>query len=105
MVDITTQALMNQGQEKPMKLVTAVKWWGSGQVIHTDECEGHVITDVNAVDLVQLSYAMLELQHLCVVHCNLEFIVSAQDFHLKWQWKHVWNYTKQVKCLTKKHLI
>lgn len=39
--------------------------------------------DVDAVDLVELSDPVLELEQRAVVHRYLELVIRAQDLHLK----------------------
>ena len=51
--------------------------------LHVDAGQHDVVQDVDPVDLVQLSDAVLELKQRDVVHRDPERLVSAQDLHLE----------------------
>lgn len=38
--------------------------------------------DVDAINLVHLSDAVLELKYRCVIDCHFEFIDCTEDLHL-----------------------
>lgn len=54
-----------------------------GKRLHVDVSEDDVMKDVDSVDAVELSDAVLELKHWDVVHRHPEHLLSAQDLHLE----------------------
>lgn len=55
----------------------------SRERVHVDGREGHVMQDVDAVDLVDLSDTVLKFKGGCVVDDHLELSEGAEDLHLQ----------------------
>lgn len=51
--------------------------------LHIDVSEDDIMQDIDSVNPVELSDAVLELKHWDVVHCHPEHLMSAQDLHLE----------------------
>lgn len=54
-----------------------------GKRLHIDVSEDHIMQDIDSVNPVELSDAVLELEHGDVVHRHPEHLLSAQDLHLE----------------------
>ncbi len=57
--------------------------WGSWERVHVDGRERDVVEDVDAVDLVDLSDAVLEVKRWRVVDAHFELGEAAEDLHLQ----------------------
>lgn len=51
--------------------------------LHVDVSEDDIMQDIDSVNPVELSDAVLELKHWNVVHRHPEHLLSAQDLHLE----------------------
>lgn len=54
----------------------------SGKCVHIDRYKIEIMQDVNTIDLVHLSDAMLELKYRRVIDCHFEFVDRTEDLHL-----------------------
>lgn len=54
-----------------------------GKRLHIDVSEDDIMQDIDSVNPVELSDAVLELKHWDVVHRHPEHLLSAQDLHLE----------------------
>lgn len=54
-----------------------------GKRLHIDVSEDDIMQDIDSVNPVELSDAVLELEHWDVVHRHPEHLLSAQDLHLE----------------------
>lgn len=51
--------------------------------LHVDVSEDDIMQDIDSVNPVELSDAVLELKHRDVVHRHPEHLLGAQDLHLE----------------------
>lgn len=51
--------------------------------LHIDVSKDDVMQDIDSVDPIELSDAVLELKHWDVIHRHPEHLLSAQDLHLE----------------------
>lgn len=51
--------------------------------LHVDVSKDNIMQDIDSVNPVELSDAVLELKHWDVIHRHPEHFLSAQDLHLE----------------------
>lgn len=55
----------------------------SGKSVHIDGYKIYIMQDVDTINLVHLSDAVLEVKYRCVIDCHFEFIDCTEDLHLE----------------------